>query len=214
MATILGTNKQSKCMYCGSGTYGKGCPYSPHRVHVHVDDPKRCIYCAATNYGPGCIYNPFARTHIHGVEYNMLTKENVHRSFMTALFLTRLNEPIEETPAFKLNVIDKDGRRIKIPETIEEKNALTPIDVYVLKLRRMVSESRIKMLNASVVIEILAGLKGEKEFISEQYEKEIALKKKIECLANDYKYIMTEAVGSGISMADVEHMFVECLIDV
>jgi len=213
MSIILGTDKQSKCMYCGSGTYGKGCPYSPHRVHVHVDDPKRCIYCGIAAYGQGCPYNPFGKNHVHGVEFNMLTKENIHRNFSAALFISRLNEPITETPAFKLGLIDEEGKRTRIPETIEEKAALTPLDVYVFKLRRFLSEGRLQMLNASVVMEMMANLSNEKEFVSERYEYEVMIKSKIANLVNDYKYIVSEAIGSGLNIMDVERMFAECLIN-
>ncbi len=213
MSLVLGTDKQSKCMYCNTGTYGKGCPYSPHRVHVHVDDPKRCIYCGISTFGPGCLYNPFGKTHVHGVEFNMLTKENIHRNFSTALFITRLNEPIIETPAFKLGLVDETGRRVKIPETLDEKTALTPLDVYVFKLRRFLSEGKLEMLNASIVVEMMANLSYDKEFVSEEYEKEVMIKSKIANLVNDYKYIMSEAISLGFNVIDVEQMFTECIIN-
>ena len=30
----------SRCMYCNSTSYGKGCKYAPKGVHFHQDDSK------------------------------------------------------------------------------------------------------------------------------------------------------------------------------
>ena len=48
-----------KCIYCGSGAYGKPCVYSPTATHCHCDDPTKCIYCSSKAIGLGCVYNRF-----------------------------------------------------------------------------------------------------------------------------------------------------------
>ena len=201
-------------MYCGAGTYGKGCPYSPHKTHVHVDDPKRCIYCGATNFGIGCIYNPTGKVHVHGVEFNLLIKECTERGFSFALFLTRLNTPITELPAYKIGLIDESGARIRIPETDEERLVLQPVDVYILKLRRLIGEDRINLLNANVVIEITAQMpKIDIEFIKEHFEQEAQLQDKIQHLVCQYKSIVLEGLQGGFGLADIEKMFINQIVD-
>lgn len=55
----------TKCRYCGSYSYGRGCPYEPYRVHEHVDTEQRCEFCGSYSYGKGCPNSP-SHTHRHG----------------------------------------------------------------------------------------------------------------------------------------------------
>jgi hypothetical protein len=36
----------AKCKYCGSSSYGSGCPHSPTRKHEHTDDKKNASSAA------------------------------------------------------------------------------------------------------------------------------------------------------------------------
>lgn len=51
------------CKWCGSSSYGSGCPYSQTGKHEHCDcgDGEHCIYCNSTVYGSGCPYSPDAK---------------------------------------------------------------------------------------------------------------------------------------------------------
>jgi hypothetical protein len=209
---VMGTNRDSCCIYCGSTTYGVGCAYSPHKKHVHADDPKRCIYCGSTSFGVGCPYNPFSKKHIHGVEFNQMMKESVHSSFSIATLISRLNEPIIEMSAYKMGLIDESGNRLRVATTEEELKAFTPVDAYVLKIRRMLGESSVKFLNTSVIIEILSQASKEK-FNQAVYEKEMKLKPRIAFLAEEYKNIIAEATQQGISRSDIENMFIETFLE-
>jgi hypothetical protein len=211
MTQILGTNKNSKCMFCGQETYGKGCPYSSHRFHVHADDSRRCIYCGATGFGNGCPYNPFGRNHVHGVEYNMMIKESLHRSFASSIFLYRLTESLIETPAYKLGLIDEKGNRQRIPVTLEEKQALTPLDVYIFRLRKLVGENNIEMLNSSVIISLLSESNSTEKFDAVKYEKELKLQEQVKNIVADYKSVMLEAMESNISLNKIESMLIESI---
>ncbi|MDR2095392.1 MAG: hypothetical protein LBP76_07720 [Treponema sp.] len=56
----------SRCRFCGSQSYGSGCPYNVNgRYHVHIGDEQSCVYCGSSSYGSGCPYSP-SRKHIHG----------------------------------------------------------------------------------------------------------------------------------------------------
>lgn len=207
----MGTNKQSKCMYCGANGYGVGCPYSPHKKHVHCDDPKRCIYCGSTSFGVGCPYNPFSKKHVHGVEFNQMMKESLHSNFTMGIFLSRLTDVITETAAYKLGLINEEGMKIKNPQTAEEKAALTPLDMYIFKIRRMLGEEKIKLLNTSIIIEALSNQLPQ-QFDAEQYEHEINLKIQVANIAKDFKNIITEGLQKGIPVSTIENMFIETII--
>lgn len=55
----------SKCRYCDSPAYGRGCVHSPNKIHRHIETDERCEYCGSKSYGKGCINNP-GKVHIHG----------------------------------------------------------------------------------------------------------------------------------------------------
>lgn len=211
MAKILGTDKDSKCMYCGQQSYGIGCPYAPSRVHVHVDDPKRCIYCGHTGYGIGCPYNPTSRTHIHGVEFNNAMKESTDRIFTAQFLITRLTQPIIESPAYKIGLIDESGKRVRLPETDEEKAAFTPIDAYCFRLRRMIGEDRLALLDSTVLLELLS--MEHKPFQQQLHESEITLRERIAQLVHEYKSVVNDGSQMGFSMNDIERMFLETVSD-
>ena len=54
----------SKCMYCGSSSFGP-CSNSPHQKHEHSGlDEKKCVFCGSSSYG-SCSNSPFKK-HKHG----------------------------------------------------------------------------------------------------------------------------------------------------
>jgi predicted nucleic-acid-binding Zn-ribbon protein len=67
--------KVSRCVFCGSTSYGRGCRYGPKGHHFHPDDSSRCSWCGSTSYGLGCRLNPNGKEHVHGIQYNAMIKE-------------------------------------------------------------------------------------------------------------------------------------------
>ncbi|MBP5544033.1 MAG: hypothetical protein ILM98_08155 [Kiritimatiellae bacterium] len=55
----------TKCRFCGSGSYGSGCPYSPYGKHQHRGVGAMCEFCGSSSYGSGCPYSPYGK-HKHG----------------------------------------------------------------------------------------------------------------------------------------------------
>jgi len=213
MTLITGTDRHSSCVYCNQQTYGTGCPYSPHRVHVHIDDPKRCIYCGQQLFGQGCPYNPTSRIHVHGVEFNQMIKESIEKTLTTQLFIQRLTEPINESGAFKLGLIDEQGRRLKLPESPKEKKALTPLDVYIFRIKRMMGEDKLALLNSSLVLETL-GKNRDTKFDQKLYESQSKVRVQIQNLVQDYKNIIFEATQNGVTFSQIEDMFVEEICEI
>lgn len=58
--------------------------------------------------------------------------------------LKLLSTPIEESDAFKLGIIDKDGKKIKNPSTSNEKAAYTILNRFVFKIQRALTKSQDK----------------------------------------------------------------------
>jgi len=55
-------------------------------------------------------------------------------------FLKRLVTPFDKTDAFKLGLIDKDGKKLKSAETSEEKAAMGYFDRLVFNLKRLLGK--------------------------------------------------------------------------
>jgi hypothetical protein len=55
-------------------------------------------------------------------------------------FIKRLSTPFEETEAYKLGIINDEGKVIKSPRTSEEKNALTPFDKLIFNLKKLLKK--------------------------------------------------------------------------
>lgn len=209
---ILGTDKNSICVYCNQQAYGRGCMYSPSKIHFHMDDPKRCVYCGQLATGMGCPYNPTGKVHIHGVEFNSMMKEKAENNVMATILINRMSQPITEMAAYKLKLIDESGKVIKNPDTNEERRALTPTDYYVLKLRKLIGEEKLKMMNTTVLVEKLSKPVEEKAFDPTIYEAEVQIQERIKMLADEYRSIIMEAFDKAIPAEAVENMLFEEIV--
>ena len=205
--------KKSKCLYCGSPSYGVGCPYSSHRKHVHVDDSKKCVYCGSSSFGVGCPYNPFSRLHVHGVDYNNALKESLHRSFTAGIFLNRLMQPISECQAYKFGIVNDEGKKLRDPVNDEEKASYNPLDAHIFRLKRLIGEDTLALLHSNVIMNMLSEQREEK-FDSNKYELEISAQNKVNNLINDFKSVIEESTQSGIPMSIVENMIIRAILDI
>ena len=71
---------------------------------------------------------------------------------MAFILMKRLIIPIKKTKAYKLKLVDKEGKIIKQPETNEEKKALTTFDKVVFKLKKLLG-SKIAQLNTFMYLQ-------------------------------------------------------------
>ena len=211
MSELSEKKQTSRCMFCNSSSYGTGCPYSPHKKHVHIVSGLNCIYCGSINTGRGCPYNPFNKLHIRGVEYNAMMKESVHKSVMAGIFLTRLAQPITEMSAYKLGLIDESGHRIKAGTTEGEMAALTPLDMHILKVRRLIGEHVVELFRSSVLLEIASSQTPEK-FDADKYKCEMELNARIGHLVTSMQEIVSEGIESGFSRENMENRIIESIL--
>lgn len=83
----------------------------------------------------------------------MKNKQNID-SIITFLLLKKLITPFTSTIAYKLGLIDLNGKIIKVPDSEDEKNALTILDRIVFKLKRLLG-SKILVLNRFMYLKTL-----------------------------------------------------------
>jgi hypothetical protein len=138
----------SRCMYCNSTSYGRGCKYAPKGIHFHPSDPKKCSYCGSTSYGRGCRLNPFSDIHLHGIDYNKMFNEALKNKFLTQ----QLNKNFTDFKAYKLGIINEKGDKIKEPITEQELAAYSPETKTILKIKKYLG-SKLDLINQTAILE-------------------------------------------------------------
>ena len=74
---------------------------------------------------------------------------NVADTYMIYQVLKRLTTPFDETKAFELGLIDKNGKLLKKAKTSDEKNAYTYFDRFIFNLKRLLHRVGLKSKFAS-----------------------------------------------------------------
>ena len=207
---IKGTNVNSKCLYCGSVQYGKGCPYGPNGLHVHTDDPSRCVWCGDTSVGKGCRYSPFNGMHQKGIAYNPIMTEAVENGIIQGIVMDRMTRSLTETPAFRAGLIDEHGNIIKEPKTIEEKRLLTGVDKYLIKVRNLV-ENRLDLLNASLYYDTV--IEESMEDIERVYTAELEFRDDLQKSIAHLLEVVDIYSRRGITSSKAEKMIIEALLN-
>jgi len=95
--------------------------------------------------------------------------------FMVYQFIKRLVTPFDQTPAYKLGLIDSEGKRLRKAQTAEEKRALGYFDRLVFNLKRL-----------------LGGLPGGKTTLASYAAALLLLREEDERLITDDKYLLEE----------------------
>lgn len=207
---ITATDRDSKCMYCDGVGYGKSCPYGPQRLHVHVDDAKRCVWCGSTSKGASCPYNPFGKVHQTGITYNPVVIESLQNGIIQGLVMKKLSQPISESNAFKMGLIDENGNVIREPETLMERKALTGVDKYLIKIKNLVKE-KLDILNLTLYYENKEA--DSIEDIAELYPIELECKDELNECVTRMMGIASEYSQKGISTGKLEQMVIEALLN-
>ena len=193
--------KISRCIYCGSTTRGKGCRYGPHGVHFHPDDPRKCAYCGSTNYGRGCKINPTGDLHIHGINFNSMFKEELESYLNYKLFISELKKPFEQFEAYKLNIIDEHGNKIKTPITEQEHIAYNPYTKVLIKIKKYLG-SKIDLIEAEQMLAKESCIVED----SKKYKIITSYKAKIDDIVNSLYKTLEEASTEGLTIEDIKKL--------
>jgi len=87
------------------------------------------------------------------------------------VLVRKMLKPIEKTKAFQLGIIDKKGKRIKKPQTKDEKNAYTILDKFVFKLKRLLGH-RVAVFSTFLLLLSDMDYEQEYELLMEKLEEE------------------------------------------
>ena len=191
------SNNQSRCMYCGSTSYGSGCIFSSHRMHIHVDDPTRCIYCGMMAYGSGCIFNPFTKMHIHGVDVGQTVKETVRKTVELSYITDRLLEQTKSTLAYKAGLIDDRGNLIRPPSTPYEQRLVSPLSRLLENLKKYITT------DSQTIVESLKLLSASSIETAEEYKSKLQIEHDLTHIIRQLKTIINKGV-SEISLEKLE----------
>lgn len=187
----------SRCMYCNSTSYGKGCKFAPKGVHFHPDNSKKCSYCGSTSYGKGCKLNPFTDIHLHGVDYNKMFNESLKNKFL----LNMLNKEFKEFEAYKLGLINEKGDKIKEPATIQELLAYSPETKTILKIKKYLG-SKLDLINQTALLENSNKLSYNKD----NHKKLLQYEEKFNNIFAELHQTADEALKEGLSVEQVQTM--------
>jgi hypothetical protein len=195
-------NRQSRCMYCGSISFGKGCRYAPHGVHFHPDDSLKCAYCNSGNFGKGCKLNPTSDLHIHGVNYNNMFRESIQSFLDNNVFLNELKKDFTKFQSYKLGIIDENGNKIKIPVTEQEQLSYTPFVRTIIKLKKYLG-AKTELLQASSMLEYNS-IPITESIV--RYNKVIHYQDKINTIVNTLYGALDEAQQDGLTLEDIKRL--------
>ena len=185
----------SRCLYCNSTSYGKGCRFAPKGVHFHPEDPKKCSYCGSTSYGKGCKLNPFSDIHLHGIDYNKMFNESMKNKFL----LSTLNKDYKEFEAYKLGIINSNGDKIKEPVTEQEQAAYSPETKTILKVKKYLG-SKLDLINQTAILESASKLNYNKE----NHKTVLRYEEKINNIIAELYETAEEALKEGLSIEQVQ----------
>ena len=202
---------QSKCIYCNSPNYGIGCAYGPKGKHVHINNGGKCIWCGSSNIGLGCPINPFSKHHVRGLDFNEIIRETTENGITMGYLLNRLQTPFNKWPAFQLGLIDESGKIIKKPETVIERAVLTKSDLYIIRLKSLINEAELSILNNSIYLKKDDQLTTEQ--LIAQYNLELDVESKIKENISALKKIISEANVNGLNLNTIEKIILKSFIN-
>lgn len=135
---------------------------------------------------------------------NQLDDKLLKETYLLAHLISLLETPITEFKAYKSGVINESGNIIKKPITQEEKNSFTPIDRYLLNIKRMLG-NKTEMLNNALYLEKINRTVEYKT----DYENELELKSALKISIKRFKESLDFAKIKQIPTPIVEKMILD-----
>ena len=191
----------SRCTYCGSISYGKGCRFGPNNTHFHPDNSLKCSYCGSSSYGKGCKLNPINDLHVHGGTFNNMIKDSLQSFLDHSVLLSELKKSYAQFNCYKLGIIDESGNKIKTPITEEEKRSFGPMVKTILKLKKYLG-SKVELIEASESLESSIALNEN----IEHYKKVLEYQDRVESIVNELYKVLDEAQQDGLPLEDIKKL--------
>lgn len=190
---------KSRCVFCSSTDYGKGCRFGPHKTHFHSSDPTKCSFCGSRDYGKGCRLNPTDNLHIHGSVHNNMYRENVQSFLDTSVLINEIKKNFSDFECYKLGIIDSNGNKIKNPVTEQEFRSYGALTKTIIKLKKYLG-SKCELIEATTILEKNC---LPSEDIS-HYKKIIEYQQQVDCIMNSLYETLDKAQAEGISADEIK----------
>jgi len=202
------SNFQSKCIYCGSTSYGSGCIFSAARIHIHTDDPTRCIYCGMLAFGSGCIFNPYTKMHIHGADFGQTIKETLRKTVEISYLTDRLFENIKDSEAYKIKLINEKGNLLRAPVSPHEERLISPLSKLLLNLKKYIQ------VDSTTITESLKLLSQQAAYNTtiEEYELKLAFEHDMKHLLKQFLTLI-HSNSTQLSIEDIESSIESSLLE-
>jgi hypothetical protein len=209
--------KKPNCIYCGLPLRGKGCAYSTHKIHV-VLEPGKCIYCGLPLRGKGCAYSP-TKVHVQSSEFGLLQAESMKEQFIMKYIMEKLKEPVTKSQAYKLGIINEQGKQIRDLVSEQDHAAWSPLTQYIFRLKRIFGE-KLDILNSELFLENANKLLFLEENIDENWDAEKYIEKTerteklssdLENLLEQYYNRLKQAEKEGFSLEQIENIVLKVL---
>jgi len=189
----------SRCMYCGSSSYGKGCRFGPKGTHFHADDTTKCSYCSSRDFGKGCRMNPFSDLHLHGIPYNSMISEKLKNMLRNHTLLHELLKPLHEYNAYTLGIIDSVGRKIKEPINEVERASYSPLTRTLIRVKRYLG-SKLDLLTHTSLLEGSSS----STYNQVNHKQVLCVESNIRNKINEIYEIIESALKDGITMEQID----------
>lgn len=186
--------QKSRCVFCNSTDYGRGCRFGPQGVHFHPHDFSKCSYCGSPDFGKGCRLNPSGNLHIHGGVYNNMYKESLHTILDNSILISELKKDYTEFECYKLGITDNNGNKIKQPVTESELLAYSPLTKTILRVKKYLG-AKVDLLDVAQTFN--RETTGIHESV-EQHKKIVLYRERFDLLINQMYQIIEEAQNDGI----------------
>lgn len=194
--------KRNKCVYCGSFSYGNGCPFGPRNIHFHPNNSNRCCYCGSISKGSGCPYSPDGN-HVHGIEFNTMIQDSIDTGIMLGYVMNMLKSPIENFDAYKNGLISEDY------SIVGDYSEIDPVEQYVIGLKQLIG-NKLDVLEAAVNLNLES--KVNLSEYSNNLEAIDSVKIKLNAMGEDFKSVISDAINRGLSRSLVEKLIVDSLL--
>ena len=136
--------------------------------------------------------------------------EYAKESFLTAYMIKTLSKPYTEMLAYKNGLIDENGNQLKRPVTIDEKNSLTVLDTYIIKMKKLLG-NKIDMVNHSMYLESMT--KQSNVLSPEEYSAELELKNEMKFLKARFDDCVKKSKDLNVSSLTFERLMLESIAE-
>lgn len=192
--------QKSRCVFCNSTDFGKGCRLGPHGVHFHPHDFSKCSYCGSPDFGKGCRLNPSSNIHIHGGVYNNMYKENIQSILDSSVLINELKKDYTDFWCYKLGITDGSGNKIKQPITEEEQLSYSPLTRTILRVKKYLGP-KVDLLD--VAQNFSKDTVGLHESVK-QHKKLLHYRERVDSLVNEMYRVIEEAHNDGIASENIK----------